>query len=134
MEQTKLKTNILLAEPELEIEEPRVWVQPPRPPFPKWEPKLERLLRQTQDSYLRGDNENFSNGYNLLLYKFRCLFTWALDSWDYLITTQGCRFLERPASEQVFHRSNYRAFTRDDYHKLIHKIFRENVLKYKRCP
>ena len=125
MYQTKSATNILLLEEELlETEEPQVWVQPPKPDFPKWDSKSSRLLKQIQNSHQHGDNGSFNEGYNLLASKFRYVLNWAMDSWDYLITTQGCRFILRSQDDQIFHRGNYRAFIKNDYQKLIHKIFK----------
>lgn len=129
----KLKTKesgLLLEEVELAPEEPQVWVQPPNPIFPTWDTKLKRLFRQARESYHSGNKITFSECYNPFLSKFGSVLNWALDSWDYLVTVQGCRFLERLPYEQIFHRGRYRAFTKNDYQKMIHKIFKENLLKY----
>jgi hypothetical protein len=50
--------------------------------------------------------------------------------WDYLLTTEGVRFLPRLGEQRAYVRGDYRAFTDRDYSRLTHRIFRACVLDY----
>lgn len=68
--------------------------------------------------------------YQTLVNEFQPLFTWGLACWDFLLTTEGCRFIPRMGGDRSAYRSDYRVFTDADFSRLLHRVFRQCVLEF----
>lgn len=122
--------NLIAEEPDLELDFPQVFVQPKLDNPCRGKSNIPKLLREIQRSQKRKDGESFTRAYNELVVEFRPFLQWAFSCWDYLLTTHGIRYLTRPEGEKLYCHGDYRAFTDKDYHRLIHKVFKECVIKY----
>ena len=67
--------------------------------------------------------------YQALVNEFQPLFTWGMACWDFLLSTEGCRFLPRHSNDKVCYRGDYRVVTDVDYSRLLHRVFRQCVLE-----
>jgi DNA-directed RNA polymerase specialized sigma24 family protein len=54
--------------------------------------------------------------------------------WDYLLSTEGCRFLLRTNDENLSNRGDYRVVTDTDYSRLAHRVFRACVVAFAQDP
>lgn len=123
-------------EPALEIALPQVFTQPPLttlqrgrlPDVEAWVVKFQQLHAQHNGSTALGPE------YQLFVNEFQPLFTWALACWDYLLSTEGCRFVLRGSDEKLASRGDYRAVTDKDYSRLVHRLFRQCVLAFTPSP
>lgn len=123
-------------EPALEIALPQVFTQPELTVLQRGKlPDVERLIAQLYRTRV-GQNGSTSLGpdYQALVNEFQPLFTWAIASWDFLLTTEGCRFLLRHGDEKLCSRGDYRAVTDTDYSRLVHRVFRSCVLDFAQSP
>ncbi len=126
-------------EPALDIALPQVFVQPTLDTLRRGRLRhLEWLVAQMyQRSAPVPASSNGSSGhvilgqdYQAIVNEFQPLFTWGLACWDYLLTTEGCRFVRRRDSEKVCCRGNYRAVTDKDFSRLLHRIFRACIIEF----
>ena len=69
-----------------------------------------------------------------LVLEFQPLFTWAMACWDYLLSTEGCRFVPRGTNNRAGIRGDYRVITDKDYSRMVHGIFRRCVLEFSQEP
>jgi len=123
-------------EPALEIALPQVFAQPPLTVLQRGKlPQVERLIAQLYQARV-GQNGSTALGpdYQVLVNEFQPLFTWAIACWDFLLTTEGCRFLLRHGDEKLCSRGDYRAVTDTDYSRLVHRVFRSCVLDFAAAP
>ena len=67
--------------------------------------------------------------YQQLVTEFQPIFSWTIACWDYLLSTQGCRFVSRNGEQRWGVRGDYSAFTDKDYSRLVHGIFRQCILE-----
>ena len=116
--------------PDLEIEMPRVYQRPSPPPLLQANRSVRKLLHAARDAQRNGEPLEFGKIYGTLTGKFRSDLQWALSCWDYLLSTQGCRFLARSSQEKLYSRGDYRVFTRNDFEGLAYRTFRECLLNY----
>ena len=121
-------------EPALEIALPEVFTQPALTTLQRGKlPHVEWLVAQLYRTYVE---QHATNGaglgpdYQALVNEFQPLFTWAIASWDYLLSTEGCRFVLRNGDEKSCCRGDYRAVTDVDYSRLVHRVFRQCVLDF----
>lgn len=126
------RLKALVAEEDgLDIEFPQVYVQPKKPTtFAQGKENITQLLKQIRKCFLAKDGEGFTKSYNALLLEFKPAINWALSCWDYLLTTEGIRYLSRPEGEKLYCHGDYRAFSDKDFNRLIHRVFKECVLSY----
>ncbi|MBI3088568.1 MAG: hypothetical protein HYY91_06790 [Candidatus Omnitrophica bacterium] len=128
-------------EPALEIALPQVFTQPAlttlrRGKLRHVEALIEQLAAAHAPSDGRPTGQAGHNGaplgpdYQLLVNEFQPLFAWATACWDYLLSTEGCRFLLRNGAEKLCSRGDYRAVTDTDYSRLVHRVFRQCVLDF----
>lgn len=122
-------------EPALEIALPQVFDQPPllalqRGKLPHSEAVVARMLRQYHTNPTGGLGED----YQALVTEFQPLFAWAMSCWDFLLSTEGCRFLPRHHEQKLGIRGDYRAVTDRDFSRLVHGIFRRCVLEFAQQP
>ncbi len=123
-------------EPELEIALPQVFTHPPLialqrgrlPNVEGWIVKFQQLHVQHNGSTALGPE------YQMFVNEFQPLFTWALACWDYLLSTEGCRFVLRGTDEKLASRGDYRAVTDKDYSRLVHRLFRQCVFAFTPSP
>ena len=78
----------------------------------------------------KNDAEEFGKTYNTLVQEYKPLLDWAFLSWDYLVTTQGIRYLHRGGREKYFCHGDYQAFTPRHYKKLLYRCFKELLFNY----
>ncbi len=122
-------------EPALEIAMPQVFEQPAltllhRGRLAHPEALLARLYRHYQAQPERG----WGPDYQELVIEYQPLFAWAIASWDFLLSTQGCRFLPRAGEQRNGARGDYRAVTDTDYSRMVHAVFRTCVLEFAQQP
>jgi len=123
-------------EPDLEIALPQVFTQPPlvqlqRGKLPHVELVVARLHQATTS---RNGTNGLGADYQALVNEFQPLFAWAIACWDFLLSTEGCRFVLRSQDEQLTHRGDYRVVTDRDFSRLLHRIFRQDVLAFAQRP
>lgn len=114
---------------EYEIELPRVYEQPPFPSFQARGCDVTTLLKELKKQCQTGNNKLFGEFYNKIVTRFQPVIRWAISCWDYLLSTQGVRFLPRHPFERSYSR-DLRAFTDKDYEKLVYRTFRKCVLEF----
>ena len=139
-------------EPALEIALPQVFTQPAlatlrRGKLPHVEWLVARLYRVSVDANGSGAGDRAGTvlageevpraaeraalgpDYQALVNEFQPLFTWGMACWDFLLSTEGCRFLPRHSNDKVCYRGDYRVVTDVDYSRLLHRVFRQCVLE-----
>ncbi|MBI1992308.1 MAG: hypothetical protein HYY90_04500 [Candidatus Omnitrophica bacterium] len=129
------ETEYVQDEPALEIALPQVFVQPEltivqRGKLPHAEARATEVFRRHQanpDAPLGPD-------YQELVNEFQPLFSWAIACWDYLLSTEGCRFLPRNGKQKFGVRGDYSALTDKDYSRMVHGIFRACVFEFAQEP
>ena len=119
-------------EPDLDIAMPQVFSQPPLTTLQRSKlPHVELLVARLQRLGAEAPGPKaLGPDYQALVGEFQPLFAWAMASWDFLLTTEGCRFLLRNGDEKLYHRGNYRVFTDRDFSRLVHRIFRSCVFAF----
>ena len=122
-------------EPALEIALPRIFDQPPlvhlqRGKLPRVEALVAQIFRRHQDD----PNGALGPDYQEIVLEFQPLFAWSTACWDYLLSTEGCRFLLRDHKQHSGARGDYRAVTDKDYSRMVHGIFRRCVLEFAQTP
>ncbi|MBI2884995.1 MAG: hypothetical protein HYY15_02355 [Candidatus Omnitrophica bacterium] len=128
-------------EPALEIALPQVFTQPDlgalrrgKLPHAEW---LVAQLYQTHAAALHSGEAipgGLGPAYQELVQEFQPLFTWGIACWDFLLSTEGCRFVPRTSDERRSARGDYRAFTDRDHSRLLHRIFRQEVFAFAHDP
>lgn len=117
-------------EPQLEIDFPQVFVQPRIDTYCRGKSNIPQLLEKIKRTRASNNGDGFTRAYNELLVEFRPTLNWAFSCWDFLLTTEGIRYLSRPEGEKLYCHGDYRAFTDTDFHRFIHRIFKECVFSY----
>jgi len=116
-------------EPALEIALPEVFFQPVLTTLQRGKlPNVEALAAQLAQRHLADPTVPLGSDYQELVNEFQPLFTWAIACWDYLLSTEGCRFLPRQG-ERYGVRGDYRAVTDKDFSRMLHKVFRTCVFE-----
>ena len=129
------RTVFVQDEPALEIALPQVFVQPPlttlqRGKLPHIEAVVAQIFRRHQDN----PQGALGPEYQELVTEFQPLFTWTIACWDYLLSTEGCRFVPRHGELRAGVRGDYRAVTDKDYSRIVHGMFRACVLEFAQQP
>lgn len=118
-------------EPGLDLALPHTFRQPPKPiPFTRGRSPIPHLVRQALEARRQDDPPGFGAAYGELVVEFQPALKWAWSCWDYLLTTEGCRFVPRDLGERRYHRSEYRAVLEPDFSRLVHKTFKECLAAY----
>lgn len=122
-------------EPALEIALPQVFEQPPlttlqRGRLPNVEMLAAYLARRQQDN----PQAALGPEYQELVAEFQPLFAWATACWDYLLSTEGCRFVPRTTTQRTGIRGDYRVVTDKDYSRITHDVFRSCVMAFAQAP
>ena len=128
-------------EPELAIALPQTFEQPALTTLQRGKlPHVEWMIARTFRASVEAPSLHVakSNGqlpslgpeYQILVNEFQPLFAWGMACWDYLLSTEGCRFVPRHPEDRAYYRGEYRAVTYQDYSRLLHRIFRRCVLEF----
>ena len=128
-------TVLVEEEPALEIALPQVFDQPEltvlqRGKLANPEALVARCLRR----YQTDPGAGLGADYQELVTEFQPLFTWAVACWDFLLSTEGCRFVLRNGEQKAGARGDYRAVTDKDYSRIVHGMFRACVLDFAQRP
>ena len=129
----QFEESVLLIEeeaPPLEIAMPQVTRRPAAPAFARENSSVARLITQARQAHQSGDRPAFGKAYGELIAEFQPGVQWALSCWEYLLSTEGCRFLARSEEERQFHRGDYRVFTENDFRSLVHQSFKKSLISY----
>ena len=121
-------------EPALEIALPQVFEQPTLTSLQRGKltdvpARIQRLYQATHVT-----KGGLGPDYQEFVHEFEPLFTWTMACWDYLLSTEGCRFVPRFGEQRFGVRGEYRAFTDKDYSRLVHRMFRTEVLEFGAQP
>lgn len=109
---------------------PGVYRQPQRSAVRRGLADVEALSRQWTRAWLRKDVARIAAARQSLEHEFTPLMDWALASWDFLLTAEGCRFLLRKPGEKWGAHGDYRACESPDYHRLVIHCFRELLQQF----
>ena len=132
LEQATLRVQ---EEPELDIALPQVFAQPELIVLQRGKlPNVEALVAQLFRRYRDHPENPLGPAYQELVIEFQPLFAWTIACWDYLLSTEGCRFLPRHGELRAGVRGDYRAVTDKDYSRLVHGVFRRCVLDFAQQP
>jgi len=122
-------------EPALEITIPQVFEQPALSTLQRGKlPQVEALVAKIARRADLHPGAGLGPDYQALVNEFQPLFTWAMACWDFLLSTEGCRFVPRAGEQKFGVRGDYRAVTDKDYSRLVHTIFRQCVLEFAHAP
>ena len=133
-------------EPALEIALPQVFVQPTLTALQRGKmPHVEALLAQIFRRHQADPDGPLGQDYQEVVTEFQPLFAWTIACWDYLLSTEGCRFVLRHpgptraiggagGEQRLGARGDYRAVTDRDYSRMVHGLFRACVLEFARQP
>ena len=116
--------------PPLDLDMPRVFRRPLAPIFTRGRTSVHALISRTHQALRQEDPSSFGRCYGELLAEFQPAIGWAQSCWEYLLSTQGCRFLPRSMNEKLYCRGDYRVFQENDFHRLIHRAFKELLLGF----
>ncbi|PIQ82977.1 MAG: hypothetical protein COV76_00945 [Candidatus Omnitrophica bacterium CG11_big_fil_rev_8_21_14_0_20_64_10] len=116
--------------PPLDLAMPQVYRRPRCRSWLRGKQPVPPLLRTFRCAARRSDPAASADAFNRLLGEFQPGLQWAADCWDHLLTTEGIRFLPRSFQEKRFHRGDYRVFTQKDYLRLIHRAFKQMLLRH----
>lgn len=129
------RTVYVQEEPALEIAIPEVFAQPLLTVLQRGkQPRVEALVGQIFRRYQADPSGPLGRDYQELVTEFQPLFAWSLACWDYLLTTEGCRFIPRRGEHRLGARGDYRAVTDNEYSRMVHGIFRRCVLEFAQQP
>ena len=116
--------------PDFDLEMPRVFRRPSPPPLPAPRRSVRQLLEQARKTQREGNAAGFGKTYGALSGEFKSDIQWALSCWEFLLSTQGCRFVARNSHEKLYARGDYRVFTWSDFEGLAYRSFRECLLLF----
>ncbi len=122
-------------EPALEIALPQVFDQPVLHSLQRGKlAHVEALAAHTARRHQETPTGGLGSDYQELVTEFQPLFTWAIACWDYLLSTEGCRFIPRNGARGYGVRGDYRVVTDKDYSRMVHGMFRYCVLEFAKAP
>ena len=125
------RTVFVQEEPALEIALPQVFDQPGLSLLQRGKvANVEALVAKVFQGVQANPKAGLGVDYQELVNEFQPLFTWAIACWDFLLSTEGCRFIPRNGDQKFGARGDYRAFTDKDFSRLIHGLFRTCVLEF----
>ncbi len=122
-------------EPALEIALPQVFEQPRLLNMQRGKlPQLESLILRIYQNYRSHPEAGLGEDYQAVVNEFQPLFSWATACWDFLLSTEGCRFVPRLGEQRYGIRGDYRVVTDRDYSRLVHRLFRQLLMDYATQP
>ncbi len=129
LDQTPELAQLVAEEPALDIALPQVFDQPLLASLQRNKlPHVEWLVAKLARTYVEG--QPLGADYQALVNEFQPLLAWAVSCWDFLLSTDGCRFVLRKGDEKMLCRGDFRAVTYQDFSRMAHRIFRVCVLEY----
>ena len=129
------RTVYVQEEPALEIAMPQVFEQPALATLQRGKlPNVEALAAQIVRRQRATPEAPLGPDYQELVTEFQPLFAWAVACWDYLLSTEGCRFVPRGSTNRYGMRGDYRVVTDKDYSRIVHQIFRRCVMEFDQEP
>jgi len=117
-------------EPALDLALPRVFHQPPKPAFTRDQAPVDPLVRRALEVRDLEATAAWGEAYGELAAAFQPALRWATSCWEYLLSTEGCRFVPRTMGEKRYCRGDYRALTEIDFPRLVHRVFKQCLLDY----
>ena len=117
-------------QPPADISMPRVFRRPAFPPLARGKAPVGGLAHRASQALKAGDGPELGKAYGELVAEFQPAIRWALSCREYLLSTQGCRFLARTPDEKRYCRGDYRIFSENDFHSLIHRCFKDTLISY----
>ena len=122
-------------EPALEIALPQVFDQPVLTSLQRGKlPHTEALAAKIFQGVQANPGAALGHDYQELVNEFQPFFTWTIACWDFLLSTEGCRFVPRHGDYKYGGRGDYRAFTDKDYSRLVHGLFRSCLFEFAQQP
>ncbi len=122
-------------EPALEIALPQIFSQPELTTLQRGRlPHLEALVARIYQRHLAAPDGALGPDYQELVTEFQPLFGWTVACWDFLLSTEGCRFVPRRGEQKFGARGDYRVVTDKDYSRIVHAVFRSCVLEFAQQP
>ncbi|MBI3333750.1 MAG: hypothetical protein HYZ93_06650 [Candidatus Omnitrophica bacterium] len=121
-------------EPALDIAMPRVYRRPAAPPLTRGNGSVSRLVAEARRAHEALDRPALGKAYGELAVQFQPGIDWAFSCWEFLLSTEGCRFLPRSADEKRYCRGDYRVFTENDFRKSVYRAFKGCLLSYLEAP
>lgn len=129
------RTVYVQEEPALEIALPEVCSQPELTVLQRGKvSNVEALVGQIFRRHQANPDAALGPDYQELVTEFQPLFAWTVACWDYLLSTEGCRFVPRHGEQRFGVRGDYRAVTDKDYSRIVHGLFRACVLEFAQQP
>ena len=128
------RVTLVQEEPALDLAMPRVSRQPPRPRFTRGRVPVAPLVRTALTARRDDTRATWGEAYGMLLVEYHPALQWAFSCWDYLLSTEGCRFVPRDLGERRYHRSDYRAATDQEFARLVPRGFKACLLAYQPTP
>ena len=129
------RTVYVQEEPALEIALPQVFDQPALTALQRGKlATVEALAAHIARRQRANPESALGQDYQELVMEFQPLFTWAVACWDYLLSTEGCRFVPRGTANRFGIRGDYRVVTDKDYSRIVHGVFRRCVLDFDQEP
>ncbi|HDI45994.1 MAG TPA: sigma-70 family RNA polymerase sigma factor [Candidatus Omnitrophica bacterium] len=125
-----LNFSLILEEKSPALDYTPVYYQPPLKKLKASNLDVKPLIKWAKICRDRNDIEEFTKVYNQLLQEYKPLIDWAFLCWDYLVTTQGFRYLPRKGTDRYFCHGDYKPFDQREYKKLLNKCFKNLFLKY----
>ena len=121
--------QLVAEEPALEIALPQTFAQPPLTTLQRDKlPHVEWLVAKLARTHVEG--QPLGPDYQALVNEFAPLLAWVVSCWDFVLSTEGCRFVLRKGDETLLCRGDFRAVTYRDFSRMAHRIFRQCVLDY----
>jgi len=122
-------------EPALEVALPQVFDQPPLEGMTRGKlPHVEALVAKLFRVYQTDPSAALGREYQALVNEYSPLFRWAESCWDFLLSTEGCRFVLRQHDQRYGIRGDYRIVTYKDFSRLVHGLFRRLVFEFAQDP
>lgn len=125
-----LNLQLILEEKPPELDYIPVFYQPKLRKLKATNLDIKPLIKWAKICYQRKDMEEFAKVYNQILQEYKPLIDWAFSCWDYLLTTQGYRYLPRKGTDKYFCHGDYKIFGQREYKKLLNRCFKELFLNY----
>lgn len=129
------RTVYVQDEPALEIALPELCPQPELTVLQRGKvANVEALVSQVLRHHQERPDGALGPVYQELVTEFQPLFAWTMACWDYLLSSEGCRFVPRQGEQRFGVRGDYRAVTDKDYSRMVHGLFRACVLEFAQQP
>jgi len=110
------------------LERPRTFRQPPPPPFLRGRLSVPKLMRHAHRAHQQHNSPELGKIYGQLVVEFQPAIRWIISCWEFLLSTEGCRFLPRTADEKRYCHGDYRVLLEKDFTSFAHRVFKQQFL------